>query len=148
VDECKEPLETSASSGLKSQFSKYQRSGRTENPEEKEEEFEVIGRADDDQRKKVMTNVFYKLREMMIDGPHIKKLMNATSELNLQKHFFLSSKKLSGVINDISKLRKQRGDTSWLDRFLKEALELLKNNKNTSKTLSEQQVKAARARRE
>ncbi len=113
-----------------------------------EDQFVVIGQSNDDVRKSVMTNCFFKLREMMIDGPQIKKLIESTQEFNLQRQFFLSSKKLSHVINDIYSLRKQKGDGEWLKRFMEEAFALLRNNKFKQKVQSEDMSTQARQKRQ
>eukprot|EP00356_Strombidium_inclinatum_P000189 CAMPEP_0170512102 /NCGR_PEP_ID=MMETSP0208-20121228/66664_1 /TAXON_ID=197538 /ORGANISM="Strombidium inclinatum, Strain S3" /LENGTH=50 /DNA_ID=CAMNT_0010795697 /DNA_START=1433 /DNA_END=1585 /DNA_ORIENTATION=+ len=36
------------------------------------DKFKIVGRVDDEQRKTVMTNCYFKLREMMIDAPSNK----------------------------------------------------------------------------
>ena len=75
---------------------------------------------------------------MMIENHSNKKnSMLINTEIQMQRSFFLSSQKLSTVINDIFYLRKKKGDKDWLQRFLNEAMELMKHRKDCNWTKPE-----------
>ena len=95
-----------------------------------------------------MTQCFFKVREMVLDGPLAKKYFRSIAASEFRKQFFMSSQKLSKIISDLNSIRKKSGDRDWLQRFMAEAINLLENNKNSMKEPPSDQTEKARKLRD